>query len=150
VITKDQLQYIIDHAQSTYPEECCGFLIGISAEEKWVRRAVSVPNTHHQSRSNRYIIDPVEIVRADEAAQRANLDLLGVYHSHPDAPPQPSQIDREYAWPRYTYVIVSIENRVRVSGLYYNTVQVFTCIKESSGLSFLHENMMVVENFFFV
>jgi proteasome lid subunit RPN8/RPN11 len=112
VITKDQLQYIIDHAQSAYPEECCGFLLGINAEEKWVRRAVSVPNTHQQSRSNRYSIDPVEIVRADEAAQRANLDLLGVYHSHPDAPPQPSQIDREYAWPRYTYVIVSIENRV--------------------------------------
>jgi len=112
VITKDQLQFIVNHAQATYPEECCGFLLGINSEEKRVHSAISVPNINQKSRSNRYNIDPLELVRADEAALRANLDLIGIYHSHPDAPPEPSKIDREYAWPNYTYIIVSLENRV--------------------------------------
>ena len=100
----------MNHAQSAYAEECCG--IGISSTEKWVHRAISVPNSNQQTRSNRYNIDPLEIVRADETAQRASLDVLGIYHSHPDAPPQPSQIDRQYAWPMYTYLIISVEKRV--------------------------------------
>ena len=112
VLTRELLQFITNHAQSTYPEECCGFLIGTAIAEKWVRQVLPATNSHHQSRTNRYSIDPVEIVRADETAQRESLDLLGIYHSHPDAPPQPSQIDRQFAWPTYTYLIVSVENRI--------------------------------------
>ena len=79
---------------------------------KWVRLVLPALNSIHESQTNRYSIDPVEIVRADEAAQRESLDLLGIYHSHPDATTQPSQIDRQFAWPAYTYLIVSVENRV--------------------------------------
>ena len=112
VLNREQLQFITNHAQSAYPEECCGFLIGTAIMGKWVRRVLPVPNSIHESRTNRYSIDPVEIVRAYEAAQRESLDLLGIYHSHPDAPTQPSQIDRQFAWPTYTYLIVSVENGV--------------------------------------
>ncbi len=112
VLTREQLQFITNHAQSAYPEECCGFLIGTAIMGKWVRLVLPAPNSIHESRTNRYSIDPVEIVRADEAAQRESLDLLGIYHSHPDAPTQPSQIDRQFAWPTYTYLIISVENGV--------------------------------------
>ena len=106
------LDRIHTHARATYPEECCGFLIGTTTTEKRVLRILSASNSNRQSRRNRYSIDPVEIVRADDAAQRARLDLVGIYHSHPDAPSQPSHIDRQYAWPMYTYLIISIENRI--------------------------------------
>jgi proteasome lid subunit RPN8/RPN11 len=51
----------------------------------------------------------MEIIRADEAAQRSNLQLIGIYHSHPDALPQPSQVDLEHGWPWYIYLVVAIE-----------------------------------------
>jgi proteasome lid subunit RPN8/RPN11 len=35
---------------------------------------------------------------------------MGFYHSHPDAPVQPSQTDLENAWPFYTYLIVSLQD----------------------------------------
>jgi proteasome lid subunit RPN8/RPN11 len=38
------------------------------------------------------------------------MDLIGLYHSHPDAPTQPSQVDLENAWPWYTYLVVSVQN----------------------------------------
>lgn len=52
----------------------------------------------------------MELVRADEEARRANLYLIGIYHSHPDVPAQPSQVDLENAWPWYTYLVVSVQN----------------------------------------
>ena len=47
-------------------------------------------------------------MRADKVARSENLEILGFYHSHPDAPARPSQYDLDHAWPVYSYVIVSV------------------------------------------
>jgi len=109
-ITRGQLLFIINHARSTYPEECCGFLLGRDSDPRIIMRALSAQNTNRDSRKNRFNIDPMELVRADEDARRANLDLIGIYHSHPDASSQPSEVDLENAWPCYTYLVVSVQN----------------------------------------
>ena len=109
-MTADQLQFIMNHARSTYPEECCGFLLGTNSGDRRIRRAISAQNASRSSRKRRFTIDPMELVRADEEARRANLDLLGIYHSHPDAPAQPSLVDLENAWRGYTYLVVSVQN----------------------------------------
>lgn len=100
----------MNHARSAYPEECCGFLLGTDSNGRRIRRALSAQNTSQDSRRKRYHIDPMELVRADEEARRSNLDLLGIYHSHPDAPAQPSKVDLENAWSGYTYLVVSVQN----------------------------------------
>jgi len=109
-IGRDQLQFIMNHARSTYPEECCGLLLGTNSDPRIIERVLSAQNTNRGSRKNRFNIDPMELVRADEEAHRAGVDLIGIYHSHPDAPAQPSQVDLENAWPRYTYLVVSVQN----------------------------------------
>ncbi len=109
-IAPDQLQLIMNHARSTYPEECCGFLLGIDSEDRRIHRAYAVQNVNKGSRRNRFNINPMDLVRADDEARRSNVDLIGIYHSHPDAPVQPSQVDLENAWPWYTYIIVSLQN----------------------------------------
>lgn len=109
-ITADQLQFIMNHARSAYPEECCGFLLGMDSDGRRIRRTLSAPNTNQGSRGSRFNIDPMELVRADEETRRASLNLIGIYHSHPDTPAQPSKIDLENAWPGYTYLVVSVQN----------------------------------------
>lgn len=109
-ITANELQFIVNHARSTYPEECCGFLLGTDSEGRRIYRALAVQNVNQGSRKSRFNIDPMEVVRADEEARRSNLNLIGIYHSHPDAPAQPSQVDLENAWPSYTYLVVSKQN----------------------------------------
>jgi len=109
-ITTSQLQFIINHARSTYPEECCGFLVGVDSDVRRIHRALAAQNVNQSSRRSRYNIDPMELVRADEEARRSNLNLIGIYHSHPDAPVQPSQFDLEHAWPWYTYLVLSVQN----------------------------------------
>jgi proteasome lid subunit RPN8/RPN11 len=110
IIRRSELQFIVDHAEKTYPEECCGFLLGLNASERRILRIVSVPNVNAHNRRRRYNIDPKDIIHADEMAQKLSLEVIGIYHSHPDAPSIPSQFDLEYAWPWYTYLVVAVEN----------------------------------------
>jgi proteasome lid subunit RPN8/RPN11 len=109
-IKHGQLQFIMNHARSTYPEECCGFLLGKCSNFRTIERALSAQNTNRNSPKSRFNIDPLELIRAEEEAQRSDMDLIGLYHSHPDAPAQPSQVDLENAWPWFTYLVVSVQN----------------------------------------
>ena len=109
---EDVLAHIRRHGEETYPEECCGFLIGRlhadGNEAVYARRAV---NRNENRREDRYIIAPGEYLEADLAARRENMDIVGIYHSHPDCPTVPSRTDVELAtFPGYAYVIVSVEN----------------------------------------
>ena len=107
----DALAYIRRHGEETYPEECCGFLIGrlcaAGNDVVYARRAV---NRNATRREDRYVIAPGDYLAADSAARTENLDIVGVYHSHPDHPAIPSRTDLELAtFPGYAYVIVSVE-----------------------------------------
>ena len=59
-------------------------------------------------RRRRFLITPEEMLRAEREARKLGLDILGFYHSHPDAPARPSDFDREHAWPWYAYVIAEV------------------------------------------
>ena len=112
LIASDQIEAIKTHATSTYPEECCGFLLGVDSALRTIHRTLSASNANAESRRNRYNIDPMDFIRADEEARKSNLNLVGIYHSHPDAPARPSQFDLEHAWPWYTYIVLSVQNGV--------------------------------------
>lgn len=112
VITARHLQTATRHAQMSYPEECCGVLIGRSdAGSTYVERVLSVGNERQDSRHNRYLISPETVLAAHKEARSLGLDVVGYYHSHPDHPARPSDFDREHAWPGISYLIVSVQNR---------------------------------------
>jgi proteasome lid subunit RPN8/RPN11 len=97
------------HAVRTYPEECCGFLLG---EERGgttrVDRVVPAANERQDSRHNRFVMSPETVLAAHKEARAAGLSVVGYYHSHPDHPAQPSEFDREHAWPGLSYLIVAV------------------------------------------
>ena len=100
---------IHEHATEAYPEECAGALVGI--DSGGVRVVVDVwraENTHEEERSNRFLIEPLAVKKFEERAEEKDMGLLGFYHSHPDHPAEPSEYDREHAWPGYSYVIASV------------------------------------------
>ena len=110
LITPDHLRAIDRHGEQTYPEECCGFLIGrADAETTWVERLLPVDNERQDSRHNRYVINPETVLEAHKEARAAGADVVGYYHSHPDHPSKPSDFDREHAWPGLSYLIVSVQ-----------------------------------------
>lgn len=110
-ITNDVLYAIRRHGEETYPEECCGLLIGRMGEtDNVIAGARAVQNRSENRRIDRYIIDPADFRSVDREARRDGFDIVGIYHSHPDHPARPSPTDLEQAtFPGYTYVIVSID-----------------------------------------
>lgn len=99
------------HAVRTYPEECCGFLLGpLPSEPPEVRvtRVLAADNEREDSRHNRFVIRPEIVLQAHKQARAEGLTVLGYYHSHPDHPAEPSEFDREHAWPGLSYLIVSV------------------------------------------
>ena len=107
-IPKAVLQAIQDHAREAYPEECCGFLIGHSSAPRRVVESRWARNVATENRSRRYMVDPLELLRVDDDVRKKNLDLIGIYHSHPDHPAAPSEFDRSRATSWYSYLIVSV------------------------------------------
>jgi proteasome lid subunit RPN8/RPN11 len=97
------------HGRSTYPDECCGALIGTG---ETVQHATPLPNTTEEGARRRFLVRPADYKQAESDAKRFKGELLGFYHSHPDAPSKPSQYDLEHAWPFFWYVIVSVEQGV--------------------------------------
>jgi len=101
--------HIHDHAKETYPEECAGVLVGMdTGGMKIVVDVWRAENTHEEERSRRFLIEPLKIKEFEERAAERDMDVLGFYHSHPDHPAEPSEYDREHAWPGWSYVIASV------------------------------------------
>lgn len=107
----DHLSAIAQHGEETYPDECCGVLLGSELNGvRTVERLLPIDNQWDaEERRRRFLITPQDMLRAEREARKDGLDVLGFYHSHPDAPARPSEFDREHAWPWYTYLIASIE-----------------------------------------
>jgi proteasome lid subunit RPN8/RPN11 len=97
------------HGVETYPHECCGAMLGRDGEnEREVIDLLPLANRRDDSPRNRFEVTPDDVRFAEKTARENQLELVGWYHSHPDAPARPSEYDRNHAWPWYSYVIVSI------------------------------------------
>ena len=113
ITTQDVLDQIREHGADAYPEEGCGFLLGTVTEDgdnrvTAIRRAA---NRQSEWRTRRYQLTADDYRKADAAAQEQGLDVVGIYHSHPDHPARPSETDLEEAtFPGYTYAIVSVKD----------------------------------------
>jgi proteasome lid subunit RPN8/RPN11 len=106
----DVLSAIQQAAALAYPEECCGVLLGtLAGESVNVIRAIATKNSAETDRRHRYTIDPMEILHADHTARGSNLDIIGVYHSHPDHEAVPSAEDAARAWEYLVYLIVPVK-----------------------------------------
>lgn len=116
-----QLAAIRSHAESTYPEECCGLFLGsINGTEKMVVEVWPSENVYNSqttveffsetnlTKKNRYVIEPKLLLKAQKQARESKQAVIGFYHSHIDSSAIPSECDREYAWPIYSYLIISV------------------------------------------
>jgi proteasome lid subunit RPN8/RPN11 len=92
-----------------YPEETCGLLIGRTHLGRTeTARATRAKNTNRARARDRYDLDPLDYLAADTAAREAGLEIVGVWHSHPDHPAEPSETDRAAAWEGWSYVIAEV------------------------------------------
>ena len=105
------LQQIQRYAEAHYPEEAAGLILGAEGGE--TRRAIKLLPLANRSagetRQRSYRLDPQDLLSAELEAQRLGLSVLGIFHSHPDHPAEPSQHDLQQAFPWFSYVITCVQ-----------------------------------------
>jgi proteasome lid subunit RPN8/RPN11 len=123
IVSSEHLEQICHHAETSYPEECCGLLLGkIDKEKTYLMQVQPTENSWNSektdfplefgkmgSKRNRFTIAPIEILKIQKEARYQNLEIIGIYHSHPDHQAIPSEFDHAIAWEQYSYIIVSVQ-----------------------------------------
>ena len=100
---------LIADAINTFPDECCGFLIGTDDEkDRLIEEIIIVDNAKDGDKRRRFEISPKDYMKAERYADDKNLKLIGIYHSHPNHPSIPSEHDRIQAQPYFSYVIIAV------------------------------------------
>jgi len=99
------------HAERIYPNECCGAMLGrIQSGKKVVTEAIPLENAFAGGQQERYELRPEDLLAADRAARERGLDLVGIFHSHPDCDAYFSKTDLQNSCPWYSFVVLSITN----------------------------------------
>ena len=102
---------MVAHARQAYPDECCGAMLGSAGDgAKTVRAAMPLENAFEGPRATRYELRPQDLMAADRAARERGLELIGIYHSHPDCDAYFSATDLKHSCPWYSFVVLSIRN----------------------------------------
>ena len=109
-VDADAWDMMVSHAEKTYPNECCGAMVGhIDGAEKQVCGAIAIENSYAGAQGARYELRPEDLLTAEKKARAAGLDLIGIFHSHPDCDAYFSKTDLENSCPWYSFVVLSIK-----------------------------------------
>jgi proteasome lid subunit RPN8/RPN11 len=109
------------HVEKAYPEEGAGFLLGEGGE---VKEILALSNSREEgARHNRFLFAPEDYLQAELKAEALGLSLIGVFHSHPDCPNVPSEYDREWAQPFFSYIITRVDNGEAVNSRSWRLVE---------------------------
>ena len=138
-ISAQVLNKVQAHGEQAYPEEGAGLLLG--SDENGRRQVTAIlPLTNSRednARHNRYLITAEDMLAGEQEAMRLKLDIVGVFHSHPDHPNRPSEFDREWALPWYSYVITSVDHGTAAGSRSWRL--------DDDRITFLEETILVAE-----
>ena len=102
---------MVQHAETTYPDECCGAMLGQNVNgRKSVTAAVPLENVFAGGQGDHYELRPEDLMKADRAAREQGLDVIGIFHSHPDCDAYFSSTDLKNSCPWFSFVVLSIRN----------------------------------------
>jgi proteasome lid subunit RPN8/RPN11 len=109
-IENEAWDLMVAHARKTYPNECCGAMLGaVDGSGKVVKAAVPLENAFAGEQGERYEIRPQDLVNAETEARLRGMDLVGIFHSHPDCDAYFSKTDLQNSCPWYSFVVLSIK-----------------------------------------
>ncbi len=109
VFSAQAMQGMCEMAQQGYPDEICGLLVGTGSGLSWEVKSIrQVENLNKERAADRFHLDPAGYQAVDKEFRGSGLEIIGVFHSHPDCPAKPSPTDLESAWEGFVYPIVSV------------------------------------------
>jgi len=113
IISNKLIDEIKRQGEEGYPYEICGFLIGkidYDTDKREALEVYQVENRNKERMNDRFEIAPEDYLKVEKYADEKGLQIIGIYHTHPDHPSRPSQTDLMFAQPDMSYIILSVRN----------------------------------------
>ena len=95
VLTQKDKDELITHAIGQQPSESCAMLLGTKVDDIWNVKEIFLTQNIDNSQTN-FTISPEELLNGYQLAEKMNLELVGVFHSHPNSDAIPSSTDKKF------------------------------------------------------
>ena len=95
VLTQKEKDKLITHAIERQPNESCAMLLGEKIDNDWNVKEVFLTENMDKSQTN-FTISPEELLKGYKLAEKMHLELVGVFHSHPNSDATPSDTDKKF------------------------------------------------------
>ena len=96
LLNQKQVDALTQHSEKAGPSESCAMLLGTHSDQQWNVKEVLLTRNAHNDSETRFIISPEELLQGHQLAEKKQLELVGVFHSHPNTSASPSNMDKKY------------------------------------------------------
>jgi len=95
ILNQEQIDTLIEHSTKSHPNESCAMLLGTYNDQQWNIKEVFLTNNIEQSETN-FTISPEDLLHGYKLAEEKQLELVGIFHSHPNSTATPSNTDKKF------------------------------------------------------
>ena len=96
LLNQKQVDTLIQHSEKAGLSESCAMLLGTHNDQQWSVKEVFLTRNAHADSKTSFIINPEELLQGHQLAEKKQLELVGVFHSHPNSTASPSNLDKKF------------------------------------------------------
>ena len=96
LLNQKQVDVLTQHSEKAGPSESCAMLLGTHSDQQWNVKEVFLTRNAHNDSETSFIIHPEELLQGYQLAEKKQLELVGIFHSHPDSSASPSNFDKKF------------------------------------------------------
>ena len=96
LLNQKQVDTLIQHSEKAGLSESCAMLLGTHGDQQWNVKEVFLTRNAHTDSEISFIITPEELLQGYQLAEKKQLELVGIFHSHPNSTASPSNLDKKF------------------------------------------------------
>ena len=95
ILSENDRQELAKYAEAEKPYESCAILVGNETDENWTVKEVVLTENTAKSKVT-FTISPDKEFEVDQKAKKSNMEIVCIFHSHPESEAQPSETDKKF------------------------------------------------------
>ena len=96
LLNQKQVDALTQHSEKAGMSESCAMLLGTHNDQQWNVKEVLLTRNSHNNSETSFIISPEELLQGHQLAEKKQLELVGIFHSHPNSAASPSNFDKKF------------------------------------------------------
>lgn len=95
LLLHDHINILATHAKEASPNESCAILFGKIEKDHFLVKDIFLTENIANSPIN-FTISNDDLIKGYREAEKRKLDVVGIFHSHPDSEAYPSMTDQKF------------------------------------------------------